>query len=639
MDVDKREDELQNLRAEINQLNSKITTEQKRLNELEKDSYNNLSIYGRDMINVKEMIKNNCRKFKHEPRGPIGSYIKLKDQKWAVAIEGYLTPSFLKSFIVDNANDAKLLKEIFRKCIQNHPPSIITCKFLFKKHNVCNNIITGAPQDCRCIYNAIEIDDVIVSNCTVDQYSIENILLIPNDKRAIQLMSYKQNVPRNCHSSLTIAGDRYFPDPNYKTYATRYHRAQYLQADKTGFISQLKANINEFTKQKQNVANQMLEFSKMLNSKKDQRNELENKLKTLHTNRKTINSQLNALTSTAEPEIQDVETLEQELKSLEKLIETNQSNVNEINQTIDEIKLKMNENKEQLQQVRTIVNELENRLHTIEDELNNKKSERLQITNNSDYDTNKLKHIELKLNNAKKDVENKLNDIDLYVKEAQKSGKRPDIIRSSYDINQEIEKLNRVIGCIESDTENLDKLTDRCKELNERQDQFRDILNKLKVSLKLLKNALTERDRDYKQTEHICITNMQHAFKKILALRQFNGEIEIDVNNKKLNLIVIPQSGSQSITNVTNLSGGERSFSTVAFLYALWRCMNFPFYFLDEFDVYMDKLNRTKVIKVLLDQAVQRPHLQYVFLTPQDVSFVPENVDILRLEDPKRIED
>lgn len=57
--------------------------------------------------------------------------------------------------------------------------------------------------------------------------------------------------------------------------------------------------------------------------------------------------------------------------------------------------------------------------------------------------------------------------------------------------------------------------------------------------------------------------------------------------NKTLDLVVIPQQGSQGHTVTSNLSGGERSFATVAFLYALWQCTNFPFYFLDEFDVFM----------------------------------------------------
>lgn len=63
--------------------------------------------------------------------------------------------------------------------------------------------------------------------------------------------------------------------------------------------------------------------------------------------------------------------------------------------------------------------------------------------------------------------------------------------------------------------------------------------------------------------------------------------MEVDPKQNTLDLIVIPHQGTQGLVSNSNLSGGERSFATVAFLYALWNCMDFPFYILDEFDVYM----------------------------------------------------
>lgn len=41
-----------------------------------------------------------------------------------------------------------------------------------------------------------------------------------------------------------------------------------------------------------------------------------------------------------------------------------------------------------------------------------------------------------------------------------------------------------------------------------------------------------------------------------------------------------------TVSKTTNLSGGERSYVTVAFLIGLWSCVDHPFYFLDEYDVF-----------------------------------------------------
>lgn len=51
--------------------------------------------------------------------------------------------------------------------------------------------------------------------------------------------------------------------------------------------------------------------------------------------------------------------------------------------------------------------------------------------------------------------------------------------------------------------------------------------------------------------------------------------------------MVTPREGTENNTTVTNLSGGERSYSSFAFLHALWQCLGFPFCILDEFDVFM----------------------------------------------------
>jgi chromosome segregation ATPase len=48
------------------------------------------------------------------------------------------------------------------------------------------------------------------------------------------------------------------------------------------------------------------------------------------------------------------------------------------------------------------------------------------------------------------------------------------------------------------------------------------------------------------------------------------------------------------------LSGGERSFSTVSLLLALWETVSCPIRCLDEWDVFLDAVNRQLAAKMLV---------------------------------------
>lgn len=90
-------------------------------------------------------------------------------------------------------------------------------------------------------------------------------------------------------------------------------------------------------------------------------------------------------------------------------------------------------------------------------------------------------------------------------------------------------------------------------------------------------------------------------FWSVLIYVFLQGHIDIDHDRKTLDLVVVPQHGSQNEGAKHILSGGERSYSTVAFLMSLWQVMEYPFYFLDEFDVFM--VRRLKTERVLVRDA------------------------------------
>lgn len=73
-----------------------------------------------------------------------------------------------------------------------------------------------------------------------------------------------------------------------------------------------------------------------------------------------------------------------------------------------------------------------------------------------------------------------------------------------------------------------------------------------------------------------------------MNLRGFQGQLEFNNEEQTLNLRVLTrgENSAAATSKANSLSGGERSYSTVALLIALWYCVDSPFYFLDEYDVF-----------------------------------------------------
>ena len=56
------------------------------------------------------------------------------------------------------------------------------------------------------------------------------------------------------------------------------------------------------------------------------------------------------------------------------------------------------------------------------------------------------------------------------------------------------------------------------------------------------------------------------------------------------------------------LSGGEKSFATICLLLALWEAIGCPIRCLDEFDVFMDAVNRKVSMRMIVGRARRTVH-------------------------------
>jgi structural maintenance of chromosomes protein 6 len=157
---------------------------------------------------------------------------------------------------------------------------------------------------------------------------------------------------------------------------------------------------------------------------------------------------------------------------------------------------------------------------------------------------------------------------------------------------------------------------------------------------KRLKTALMDRFNRWKKFRRFISSRARIAFSYNLIERNYRGSLIIDPVRKVLDTKVEPDITKTSAQGrqTKTLSGGEKSFSTICLLLSLWEAMGSPIRALDEFDVFMDSVNRDVSVRMLIKAARRSVGRQFILITPQAMdNIVPdEDVRIIRLGDPER---
>ncbi|KAG8299288.1 Structural maintenance of chromosomes protein 6 [Homalodisca vitripennis] len=226
-----------------------------------------------------------------------------------------------------------------------------------------------------------------------------------------------------------------------------------------------------------------------------------------------------------------------------------------------------------------------------------------------------------------------------YIAEIYVFRRKAEMRKESGEIKRELKQVQMYLQRLEE--ENGGSLQVLERNFKERHDQFNKInyeLGELKSLLRKTKDALVKRRLKEHQLQISMSTSARHNFHMYLTERDFDGWLKFDFSEKTLNIIVRHQAETDLAvqTNTSSLSGGEKSFSTVAFIMAMWQEVKLPFHFLDEFDVFMDGINRRIVMDMLIEHAKETKQ-QFVFLTPLDMSSVSSSniITIHRLEAPR----
>ncbi|XP_063701676.1 structural maintenance of chromosomes protein 6 isoform X2 [Culicoides brevitarsis] len=580
--------------------------------------------------------------FSKAPRGPLGRYVNVPDKRWRMGVESVLG-GLLTAFCVNSDQDRIKLDRLRQQHFPNMRSfQIITQKFVEQVYDTSQFLTPGQHDihqniEAPNMMEVLQVSDPVVMNCFIDQGGIENILMCTNDRTAAAFTKNSQYVPQNMRKIICIAPfSEYFPAPNYRSYSLKEQACRYIQVDTQEVRRQLEA---EITREKQSLlpVEEELKILRIQHQNTTKANqERASELRKSENALQEVQMKISDLKNFEYPKEDEGEVLRQELEearsTLEDLDPTAQKANDELKQheetlggyekTLEILKNKRSKVETEIRQIQQESDAESNRLMTIASNVSKAKAEQNALSEEAKAAQEKYHAAEAKLK--------KLTE------EAEKFGSRCTTTLESHVYPRKIAELERKIETTANQDTNLDELERLVLAKEADYAKSEATATSIKSCLSYIKQSRLQRFAFMKNMKSYFAFRVRNKFSQVLRVRDMHGTIVFNYKEEKLELQIAPR-GNQQKTNTKALSGGERSYSTVAFLIALWSCCDSPFYFLDEYDVFTDQVNRFIMTKLLIHEALAKGD-QYAFLTPQDMSSVKaeDYLTIHRFADPIR---
>lgn len=628
---DELETQIQDKRQIIQNLQSHIQ-------KLKGSKVDELAPYSNEMRNALRDIKR--AKFRSPVLGPAGTYMSLKSgsERWGPLIEAQIANQ-LNAFVVENITDQRALQSIL------------------KHHRARANIVirkaeefdysSGVPsKDFTTILDCLHFSNTSIKYFLIDISHVESAVLANDRTEAQQILERRtHNVTQTLSIQDRGSGQRssinrnggFRVDPIYFDDQIPKLRPKDRSQDVGSFESRVRAEQSELRDlqiQRDQIISHMKAEKQHLTSK---RRSLENEGKRIKNEIYQITLKLNddADTGKLEALIEDREATEQEIQVY--------------NSAIADLHGELEKMKNQLQEKLQIYEEAKSDLKNAKGEISGIKAKLLELESERQINITKLQHFEkskqLRRGEAKQMAENLPaweRNIQENIIQAEESCKREeaDSIRlETIDaVKHEIEKIT---AQVELANEDLGKSPEQIVEEDEAaRKKYADAKQQFDQAVenkRYYHSSLADRLKAFRESRAVTFLEADWDFKTSLQFRNFTGNLDFDNDKNRLTMYVSTKNDKKP-RHVDSLSGGEKSFSQIALLLATWKPMRSRIKGLDEFDVFMDQVNRKIGMRLML-QKLSSERSQTIFITPQDIGQIADLderfVRIHRIRDPR----
>ena len=572
------------------------------------------------------------RGFTARPVGPTGKHVRLRNPEWSSILESTFGGG-LRTFIVTSDRDRKLLESIMKR-------SGCSCPIIMMP-DTRKLDLTGKVPDGKylTVLTALDFDNDLVEKQLIIQYGIEKVVLIADQVEATNIL-YNER-PANmtkCYSinrrsrgagyllSYTRSGDasqdpiRAWPrEPRMRTdiEAQLAIRQEAVEEARQAFREAESAKAVADT----NMANSI----KAVTVAKQRREDL----KVAFQNADDRIDRLQQEIDRDNVEGGTLAALEAGLAKAKNDLDLTSNLYEESVPVHDAAKQKFNDATRDLEELTRRVEEAEDQHRQLGDsakKLSQKRATALGIKNEA---IAKVGDCEKDVERAAAALEEQQKQLEEFIAQA-----TPISGRVNVPEGQTADSLSALFNKLQSDMRNFEREMGATRE-------------EIVAAEKAARAAFTTAHTQYKTSETFCLSlirscaerrtrwklfrsfissRARNQFGFLLSERSFRGEIKLNHMERSLVVQVEPDitrrdaAGRQANT----LSGGEKSFTQICLLLAIWEAMGSPIRCLDEFDVFMDSVNRKLSVDLLVGAARQSPGRQFLFISPGTVADIGE---------------
>lgn len=590
--------------------------------------------------------------FKQRPVGPIGIHTRLTESKWANLVDTFLGDR-LESYVVTSHADNTKLRRLMRRLDIDVPIVTVSNQHL-------DTTGKEPAENVSTILRVLEFDEELCRTVLVLHGNIEQIALFADRQEAERFVMLDDgSMPRNVKACLafrntrTSAGIRIINTASgaetaplaggkenrvFRLVISNQHQVTLEKESLKG----LEAEVSELESQNKFIKE---EFQKLINQKKSYQDHillLDSRIRNLNATELKLDEAISQL----EDDNTEVDELKKELAELREEYELKGREVAEITMTketareeVDKAKEILNDLGQEEEQFGKRFNDINNRISRLDSAVKTA----LQSKNRAH---DELEAVRLRAQEIQEKIQAQAQAVDEFTTDVLKEV--PDRVYISDD--ETFDKLSKKYNDIKA----------RLKERERRQGKSDDDIVEAALQAKMdhetalqqlancesdlheLKRTLFNRLDKWRSFQRAISAYTRCSFEYLLAERQFRGRVHLDHKAKKLVIQVEPDEARQDAhgRNTKTLSGGEKSYSSICLLLSIWEAMGSPLRCLDEFDVFMDNVNRAISTKMLITAARRSVGRQYIFITPNAIEGAQrqlgDDVKITRLTDPRQ---